>query len=33
VPAADPGRALPELTALAAEVAAGKVSLRAGLSQ
>ena len=33
VPAADPGRALPELTALAAEVAAGKVSLRAALSQ
>ena len=33
VPTADPGRALPELTALAAEVAAGKVSLRAGLSQ
>jgi hypothetical protein len=33
LPAADPGRALPELTALAAEVAAGKVSLRAALSQ
>ncbi len=33
VPAADPGRALPELTALAAEVSAGKVSLRAALTQ
>lgn len=32
VPAADPGTALPELTALAAEVAAGKVSLRAAVS-
>ncbi|HEY4188065.1 MAG TPA: hypothetical protein VGP07_23520, partial [Polyangia bacterium] len=29
-PAADPGSALPELTALAAEVAAGKKSIRAG---
>lgn len=33
LPTADPGSALPELTALAAEVAAGKVSLRAALSQ
>ncbi|MES1207400.1 MAG: hypothetical protein ABUS79_15800 [Pseudomonadota bacterium] len=32
LPAGDPGAALPELTALAAEVAAGKVSLRAALS-
>ncbi|MFL5308000.1 MAG: hypothetical protein ACJ8F1_22485 [Polyangia bacterium] len=32
LPAADPGAALPELTALAAEVAAGKASLRAALS-
>ncbi len=31
LPAADPGAALPELTALAAEAAAGKVSLRAAL--
>jgi hypothetical protein len=29
-PAADPGSALPELTALAAQVAAGKISIRAG---
>jgi len=33
LPAADPGAALPELTALAAQVAAGKVSLRAASSQ
>jgi hypothetical protein len=33
LPAADPGAALPELTALAAEVAAGKVSLRAALTK
>ncbi len=33
LPAGDPGAALPELTALAAEVAAGKVSLRMALSQ
>lgn len=33
LPAADPGTALPELIALAAEAAAGKVSLRAALSQ
>jgi hypothetical protein len=32
-PAADPGSALPELTALAAEVAAGKRSARAALAQ
>jgi len=31
-PAADPGSALPELTALAAEVAAGKRSARSALS-
>ncbi|HXJ22224.1 MAG TPA: hypothetical protein VMT03_18535 [Polyangia bacterium] len=33
IPAADPGAALPELTALAAQVAAGKLSLRAASSQ
>lgn len=33
LPAGDPGAALPELTALAAEVAAGKASLRAAISQ
>jgi hypothetical protein len=33
LPATDPGAALPELTALAAEVAAGKVSLHAASSQ
>jgi hypothetical protein len=33
LPAADPGAALPELTALAAQVAAGKVSLRGASSQ
>lgn len=33
LPARDPGAALPELTALAAEVAAGKASLRAATSQ
>jgi len=33
LPAGDPGAALPELTALAAQVAAAKLSLRAALSE
>jgi len=33
LPAGDPGAALPELTALAAQAAAGKLSLRAALSE
>lgn len=33
LPAADPGAALPELTALAAQVAAGKLGLRAAVSE
>jgi hypothetical protein len=33
LPAGDAGAALPELTALAAQVAAGKLSARAALSQ